>query len=151
MLTGCRLNYHKKEIHHLTSFKKYNMSHFTNDRVSLKFKNSVLFYSKKVLLYGTVNSFWIYASFVNLIIGHVTLTTTLQKNCLFHIFKLTRNASKSKHIYSLFICLKCWNLCCSWTRINNCKNKFLKLNKGPADDIIDKVGSTETKFSINFM
>ena len=34
-----------------------NMSHFANDRVSIKFKNSVLFYSKKVLLYGTVNSF----------------------------------------------------------------------------------------------
>lgn len=127
-----------------------NMSHFANDRVSIKFNNSVLFYSKKVLLYNTVNSFWIYAWFVNLIIGHVILTTTLQKNCLFVTFKLTRNASKSKYIYSLFICLKCCNLSCSWTHINNCKNKFLILDEGPTGDILDRVSSTETKFSINF-
>ena len=88
------------------------------------------------------------------------------KDCLFGIFKLTRNTIKIKFISNwqgiAFDRADSWSFGNNFARnaivfaVDNsssihsesCENIFLVFGKGPTDDINGSVGTAETKFSI---
>ena len=88
------------------------------------------------------------------------------KDCLFGIFKLTRNTIKIKFISNwqgiAFDRADSWSFGNNFARnvivfavdnsssihSENCENIFLVFGKGPTDDINGSVGTAETKFSI---
>ena len=143
------------------------LSNLANDRVTLKFNDSVLVQKSSPLLYSNLS---LNSSIVYELDGWSPNPTNNfpLKNCLVGTFKLVRNAIKTKFIYNVeekafdregmqsfgnnfvrsVLIFGVYNS--SSSHIDNRKNNFLPLGEGPAGGINKSTGVAKKKKCINF-